>query len=124
MNTQLDAFEDLLLREVVYDGSSLTVRLDGLDPRRAVAGHAVVKFDHCCLHLVAEEVIDASWPQPESAGFLTMVEEGDPLREALDVAALPFFDGHQHFRLRTRDEIVHVFARSEPVISITAGSPD
>lgn len=118
MNTILDNYDDLLLAHLGYDGTTLNVCV------KTILGGVEVSeiqllFDSPINFYVIEEANDAIIYQGrqelEQPGFLKVFpQKGDPMETMLSLTWLAPNADLNHFRLITRDEIVHVVSSTQP----------
>lgn len=121
MDTELDVAHDWILENVNYSDGALIVHLFE-KVSASMSRKATVNFNNVFLHLVVEEVQDSLWNDefPEDLGFIKKYSiASSHLARKINFTFFPFYENSVHFRLITRDEIIHVFCNSDPTVTVT-----
>jgi hypothetical protein len=121
MQTDLDCAHDWQLSALSQENSNLNVSL--FETINSVCVRkANVLFEHFFLYLNVEEVLDAWWGQelPDDEGFIKKYPlASSALAKKLNYVDLSFYEMSHHYKLITRDEIIHVFSNLDPIITVT-----
>jgi hypothetical protein len=120
MRTSLDVAHDWQLIEFFHENSTIKIALSEITGSVTVR-EANILFQQYFLYLNAEEALDAVWNQ-DNAGDKGFVEKyhitSSALARRLSLAELPFYKNSNHYRIITRDEIIHVVSNLDPIITV------
>jgi hypothetical protein len=121
MNTDLDIAHDWVLLNANYSDGRLTTFLSDRISAE-LTRKATVQFDKVFHYLIAEEAQDSLWSNdfPNDVGFIKKYSTASShLAKKLNLTFWPFYEASNHYRLITRDEVIHVFSNSDPAILVT-----
>ena len=118
MESILDKNDYLLLKNLVYDGTTLNVVVNGVI-RNQQQKNFTISFKLVSAFFVLEEAVDAlsysSSKFNRDVGFLKVFSQKiDPADKLWGLTELMPNADLYHYRLITNDEIVHVIANTKP----------